>query len=30
MEGDICCASHIYNLAINGALKGLKAEAKEN
>jgi hypothetical protein len=29
-EGDIGCVSHIYNLAINGALKALKAEAKEN
>jgi hypothetical protein len=29
-EGDIRCASHIYNLAVNGALKALKAEAKEN
>jgi hypothetical protein len=29
-EGDICCISYIYNLAINSALKALKAEAKEN
>jgi hypothetical protein len=29
-EGDIRCILYIYNLAINSALKALKAEAKEN
>jgi hypothetical protein len=29
-EGDIRYASHIYNLAVNGALKAVKAKVNEN